>query len=560
MMAKRVANLIVLACLGGGTAVPLTGQTVVTPLLSVGNIRPIPPALLGVNTRAKVTGLWKNAVDQTNLKRLAVEHLRFPGGIVANYYDWTTGDMITPDEPHPHHTIDVENYRMAQLLTAYQTTGVEPVFVLNLVTSHRIAGYASALESQLAMLRHAQQIGLPVDRIELGNELYSPMYDEQTYSLGEVNMRGFLDAADYYSTASNWATQIKAEFPAAKIAPVDTVIRSSDVANLNRKYFWNRDLNAMDLSAFDALVRHDYSAAGLLDPQNASGSLEELQQQQWELFLAPGGPDKVIGTAFSYMDDIAQNTQQTDGMPTWITEFNLMDKVGPVARTWSQALFSAAMLYNMFDDPSIELISSHSFHGHKFGAVFFEDDEFPYMRIDLGYSLATTPGELSANGLFLSTVNGAVASMTQLAPLNFGQVPVVGELDADVVDHPALVGYLLQNDYDQRMLLTNFSSQELVIDLATMPGTWHRALILSADPRQHILKESDVNRSHTSLGSQLTLPAYSLAVVTVPEPEGLVTFSVSLVLGAFWLASSRGRSPRTRASARKQARSARGQQ
>ena len=559
-MAKRVANLIVLACLGGGTAVPLTGQTVVTPLLSVGASRPIPPTLLGVNTRAKVTGLWENAVDQTNLKRLAVEHLRFPGGIVANYYDWTTGDMITPDEPHPHHTIDVENYRMAQLLTAYQTTGVEPVFVLNLVTSHRIAGYASALESQLAMLRHAQQIGLPVDRIELGNELYSPMYDEQTYSLGEVNMRGFLDAADYYSTASNWATQIKAEFPAAKIAPVDTVIRSSDVANLNRKYFWNRDLNTMDLSPFDALVRHDYSAAGLLDPQNASGSLEELQQQQWELFLAPDGPDKVIGTAFSYMDDIAQNTQQTDGMPTWITEFNLMDKVGPVARTWTQALFSAAMLYNMFDDPSIELISSHSFHGHKFGAVFFEDDEFPYMRIDLGYSLATTPGELSANGLFLSTVNGAVASMTQLAPLNFGQVPVVGGLDADVVDHPALVGYLLQNDHDQRMLLTNFSSQELIIDLATMPGTWERALILSADPRQHILKESDVNRSHASLGSQLTLPAYSLAVVTVPEPEGLVTFSVGLVLGAFWLAGSRGRSPRTRASARKQAKSARGQQ
>ena len=560
MMAKRVANLIVLACLGGGTAAPLTGQTVVTPLLSVGTSRPIPAALLGVNTRAKVTGLWKNAVDQTNLKRLAVEHLRFPGGIGANYYDWTTGDMITPDEPHPHHTIDVENYRMAQLLTAHQTTGVEPVFVLNLVTSHRIAGYASALESQLAMLRHAQQIGLPVDRIELGNELYSPMYDEQTYSLSEVNMRGFLDAADYYSTASNWATQIKAEFPAAKIAPVGTVVRSSDVGNLNRKYFWNRDLNAMDLSAFDALVRHYYNGAGLLDPQNVSGSLAEIQQQQWELFLAPGGPDKVIGTAFSFMDDVAQNTQQTDGMPIWITEFNLMDKVGPVARTWTQALFSAAMLYNMFDDPSVELISSHSFHGHKFGAVFFENDEFPYMRIDLGYSLATTPGELSANGLFLAAVNGAVASMTQLAPLNFDQVPVVGGLDADVVDHPALVGYLLQNDDDQRMFFTNFSSQELVIDLTTMPGTWERALILSADPRQHILKESDVNRSHTLLGSQLTLPAYSLAVVTVPEPASLVIHSVGLVLGAFWLAGSRGRSPRTPAPARKQEKSSRGQQ
>ena len=566
MMANRLAHLTVLTCLIGGTGVPLMGQTVVTglfpgePLLSAGSNRPIPAALLGVNTRAKVTDLWKNPVDQANLKRLSIEHLRFPGGTVANYYDWTTGDMLTPDEPHPHHGTRAENYRIAQLLEAHQTTGVQPVFVLNLLTSHRIASYPSALESQLAMLRHAQQIGLPINRIELGNELYASVYDEQAFALGTVNMRGFLDAADYYATASHWATAIKAEFPAAKIALVDTDVRSSDVANLNRRYSWNRDLNAMDLSAFDALVRHNYSGAGLLDPQNVSGSLAEIQQQQWDLFLAPNGPDRVIGTAFSYMDDIGKNTQHTDGMPTWITEFNLMDKVGPVARTWTHALFSAAMLYKMFDNPSIELISSHSFNGHKFGAVFYENDEFPYMQIDPGYSLATTPGDLSANGHFLAVVNEAVASMTQLAPLNFDQVPVVGEFDADVPDHPAVVGYLLQNDHDQRMLFTNFSSQELVIDLTTLPGTWERALILSADPRQHILKEDDLHRTHASLGGQLTLPAYSLAVVTIPEPEGLVTFSVGLVLGAFWLASSKGRSPRTRAPARKQAESARGQQ
>ncbi|MBH06680.1 MAG: hypothetical protein CMJ20_10190 [Phycisphaeraceae bacterium] len=536
MMSKPVTFLMVLACWVGGTAVPLMGQTVVTPLWSGGTSRPIPPDLLGINTRAKVTDLWENPTDQANLKRLAFEHLRFPGGTVANYYDWTTGDMLTPDEPHPHHGTKAENYRIEQLLEAHQATGVEPIFALNLVTSHRIGGYPSALESQLAMLGYAQQIGLPVNRVELGNELYAAVYDQQSFALEEVNMRGFLDADDYYATASHWATQIKMEFPTAKIALVDTVVRSIDVTNLNRKYFWNRDLNAIDLSAFDAITQHYYTGAGLLDPQDVSGSLAEIQQQQWDLFLAPNGPDRVIGTAFSFMDDVVQNTEQADGIPLWITEFNLMDKVGPVARTWTHALFAAAMLYKMFDNPSAELVSSHSFNGHKYGAAFYETDEFPYMQIDPGYSLATTPGDLSANGHFLAVVNGAFSSMTQLAPLNFEQRPVVGAFDDDVADHPALVGYLLQNNRNQRMLLTNFSAQELVLNLATMAGVWQQAMILTADPRQHILEEDDLARTQLTVGSQLTLPAYSLAVVTVPEPTTLSLLVIStLLVGRRWL-------------------------
>ena len=97
------------------------------------------------------------------------------------------------------------------------------------------------------------------------------------------------------------------------------------------------------------------------------------------------------------MDDVAQNTLQVDGIPTWITEFNLMDKVGPIARTWTHAMFSAAMLYEMLDDSSVTLITSHSFHGHKFGAVFFEEDEFPYMRINPGVNMLFGAMSISRN-------------------------------------------------------------------------------------------------------------------------------------------------------------------
>lgn len=538
-MSGRILTFVLLGTLWGVTVEWLSGQTIVSPLPAGNSMRTIPPDFLGVNTRAKLPGLWENASDPINLRGLGFQHLRFPGGNVANYYDWTTGDMLTPDSPHPHHGTRAENYRLDQLLTAYQATGIQPVFVLNLSTSYRIEGYSSALESQLAMLRYAQQIGLPIERVELGNEFYAAVYDEQTYALSEVQMRGFLDAADYYSTATTWAQQIKSEFPSAKVALVDTVVRSIDVTNQNRKYFWNRDLNALDLSAIDALTRHYYSDAGLLDLQDVSGSLAEIQQQQWEAFQAPNGPDRMIGTAFSLMADVKQHTQVSTGIPLWITEFNLMDKVGPTARTWTSALFSAAMLYEMFADPSAELITSHSYNGHKYGAVFFEEAEFPYMQINPGYSLVSTAGEWSANGHLLSLVNQGLDSMTELVRLDFDHLPLVGVHDPDVVDHPALVGYRLQNNEEQRMLLTNFSSQPLVIDMQTMPGNWQQASILTADPRRHILREDDLVRSYISIANELVLPAYAVAVVTVPEPADFWGWTVGTILGTFLFSQGR---------------------
>ena len=72
-------------------------------------------------------------------------------------------------------------------------------------------------------------------------------------------MQGFLDASDYYATATQWAQQIKTYFSDAKISLVNTVVRSSDVTNRNRYYDWNHDLAAVDLGDIDAMSRHYYT-------------------------------------------------------------------------------------------------------------------------------------------------------------------------------------------------------------------------------------------------------------------------------------------------------------
>ena len=108
-----------------------------------------------------------------------------------------------------------------------------------------------------------------------------------------------------------------------------------------------------------------------------------------------------------------------------------------------------------------------------------------------------------------------------------------------MASHPALIGYLLQNEQEQRMLITNFSSQELVIDMETTPGNWKQGSILTADPRRHILSEDDLVRSQSSIADQLALPAYSVAIVTVPEPECFFLCTGGIFLCALMLLSHR---------------------
>ena len=120
--------------------------------------------------------------------------------------------------------------------------------------------------------------------------------------------------------------------------------------------------------------------------------------------------------------------------------------------------------------------------------------------------------------------------MTHLAPLTFGQGPVVDGLVANVPAYPALVGHLLNNAQEQRMIVTNFSAQPMALDLAGVPGTWGQAVVLTADPREHILAEEDMHRTQVFLGDQLHLPAYSLAVVTAPEPTTLALLMLGISL------------------------------
>ena len=84
-VARTCFMLGLMTALCGFAQPTLFGQLTVTPRLSTDSGRTIKPDFLGVNTRAKLSDLWENTNDLISLERLGVQHLRFPGGTVANY-------------------------------------------------------------------------------------------------------------------------------------------------------------------------------------------------------------------------------------------------------------------------------------------------------------------------------------------------------------------------------------------------------------------------------------------------------------------------------------------
>jgi hypothetical protein len=115
---------------------------------------------------------WRNKSFLDSVKKLGLEIIRFPGGTESQYFDWQTGRSISSTKWGPtglqNHsfigTVPHISYPLSELKFFYEKTGVKPIFCLNLWTKD--------LNNQLQMLITARNLGIPVDYIELGNELF----------------------------------------------------------------------------------------------------------------------------------------------------------------------------------------------------------------------------------------------------------------------------------------------------------------------------------------------------------------------------------------------------
>jgi hypothetical protein len=231
--------------------------------------------------------------------------LRYPGGAIANYWNWTSG-LPDKESGRPEYPFSLQDLK--QLVTA---SGATPIFDLNIMTA--------SLQSQVAMLRAAEHLGLPVRFIELGNEFYlsKPNY-----------LHSLPSALSYGKRVAAWIPTLHRDFPSAQIAAVGFA------QSLSSNYVTSRESN------WNATVLK---------------TVPELKDMTMHLYWRPNGARVAAQLAGPFQTWTRVQKDSLSKIPSkisiWVSEFNMFQtgkadhKVTflPQQGTWTQGLFVGTM-------------------------------------------------------------------------------------------------------------------------------------------------------------------------------------------------------------------------
>jgi hypothetical protein len=406
--------------------------------------RTLPADWLGFNGEAVTgpAGLWGDRRFAAAVAALRPEAIRLFGGTTANYWDWRRGTFVgdhaarwtgVPSElaaARPRVSISLADW--ARLVRAAHAT---PVYDLNFVSS--------TLGEQLAMLRAARRLGLPVTRVELGNELYLGRY-----------RRLFPDGAAYGRLAARWAAAVKAAFPGVRVAAVGFVAQRSGAPVSSRERSWNAGVLAT-APAIDALTFHPYFQTGL--PAGASPA------------SAGAAEAMLLGPSLRWAAvQAGALSQLKPGVGAWLTEYNLFDRVAAAHTTWAQGLALASYTLDLLDDPRVDQADVHALAASApFGALFVDRN-----GLDFGASAsrafhpprpnppATQPFGRSATGIAAAALLDALRGARRAQPIAFR---VIAPQRVAGSPATALRGELLGGDGEPaRAVVLNLSSATLL--------------------------------------------------------------------------------------------------
>jgi len=361
---------------------------------------------------------WTDAGMDAGLAALRPAVLRYPGGTVANYWDWRTGQvgasgagagvpfiaaLARGGPPRAANT-------PATFMAACDPIGAQGVWVLNLLVGDR--------DDQIALLLAAQAAGAQVGAVELGNELYS--------TLPEVRAR-FPTPEAYVAEAGAWAAALRKVFPGVRCAAV-ALGRQPAEDDAERLHGWDAGL-ARALGAhpaMDALVVHVYAASpvdelarrlattrGLVLPAKR----RELRRDPvWaelrrEARLGPGLAAAAVAVGRARIARLlGEGTADLPDLPLWVTEYNLLETGdNGLGGSWGQALAVATMTLDLAAAPRIAMALAHNLVGNAGFALLMPGNDRVLQFTPTGGLLAVL-GPLLVEGTRIESLEPAQPS------------------------------------------------------------------------------------------------------------------------------------------------------
>jgi hypothetical protein len=414
------------------------------------------------------------AAGDTELAALAPGTVRWPAGTSANYWVWTKGQPVGDPYMTPNPTPDFHS-SLSDLQKEYLKTKVPPVFVLNVMTS--------TLADQEAMLKQAQADGLPIDYVELGNEL---------------NLCFNPDYAKYFATGVSYGQQVVGPwtlalhnlFPTIQVAAVAGF--EDKTSNCVRDRTWNKDVHTgIQNSGTNGRMPDDYIEH--VHP----GFDNDVTASNVGTFLA--GPDS-WPSKVQYPVDGADVDYKLP-KPIWITEYSLglgYSGTNPPQQTYGDALFNSSLGLQLATGTTTTTLV-------EYWSSFGKENSYAYSADPTQH----LPVALTPAGLAMQWVAQAGGGATTVTPLAFTGGPAIGN------GSPGLVGVTFTGGGATHEVLLNLSNQPVTLAVGgPVPAntTFHQ---VAGDPTAQVRAAASLTpttvTSGGTTGGTLTLPAYSIS-------------------------------------------------
>lgn len=285
----------------------------------------------GFNGRSSEGPQWTNSDFTSMVEWMSPSSIRYPGGTLANSWDWRQGGIMGKKIKNPYYISD-----LAKGLPLHTSI----VYVMNMVHATPATGYdytstdKTILESKdvldakiddaLAALGEFEKYGRMPVAIELGNELY--FNKEEHYGIYTAN------PSRYITDAKVIAARIKRVYPDIKVILCSS--KSGEKPTSNREV-WNTTVySALQSDSelqnlIDGVVQHHYIDVSI-------GSQAPLaDESEWE---------NVIDAGRAYASSVQHDYFRIpDNMKLWITEYGLAEAGNSNCGRWITGLQYAAM-------------------------------------------------------------------------------------------------------------------------------------------------------------------------------------------------------------------------
>lgn len=444
---------------------------------------------------------------KSHLPALKAKLLRFPSGSFSNWYDWHEGWYIdSPDLPVWDQTLTKVPNKLEDFKGLLDVSGAGALINLNMLTSD--------LHDQIAMLKHADSIGIDLKYIELGEEFY--LGDEEADT--SLVLGRYPTAASYGDTAAIWIDSLRKYFPDAKFAVQGIFDKSIDP----RKLTWNESVTS-HVTNEDAMTFHYYYASAVGD--SAETDAEKLDVNYGDM------PD-MFYQPFKAWDLFQDNglAQLPPGKEAWVTEYNLSDHIRPIHGTWASGLYTALHTMQMLQDERITHVNLHGVSGQAvFGALFYDT---------YGYNFGLLPGAhyvgpatqpmtdawgLTAYGNTMSMMGNALDGKMYASKMNFSPNPQVMVIEkGDTFYYDGLFGYFFSDASHSQAIILNLTDTVQKIKTTVMFPQGGSYEMRYADVIKLVAVASDVTITNkSSLPDNLNLKPYSITRIsanTVPPP------------------------------------------